>query len=79
MSHAKIAKKFGVGISTVGDIKKNEASIRSFVSSMENMTMNKKGCKVMRLANDQELDEAVLPVVNFFLGEIARICWQGHT
>ena len=51
--------EFGVGTSTVGDIKKNEASIRSFASSMENMAMNKKGRKVMHLANDHELDEAV--------------------
>ena len=54
-SHAKIAKEFVVGTSTVSDIKK-EASVRAFASSMENMAMNKKERKVMHLADDHELD-----------------------
>ena len=57
-SHAKIVDEFGIGTSTVGDIK-DKAKIRSFASAMESMDMNKKGRKVMRLANDDKLDEAV--------------------
>ena len=44
---------------TVGEIKKNEAKITSFASRMDSMDMSKKGRKVMRLVNDDKLDEAV--------------------
>ena len=54
----KIAEEFRGWDSTVGDIKR-EASIRLFASLMENMAMNKKGHKVMRLAIDHKLDETV--------------------
>ena len=55
----QLAEEYGIGSSTVGDIRKNEAKIRSFASTMDSMAMNKKVRKVMRLAYDDRLDEAV--------------------
>ena len=55
----QLAEVYGIGRSTVGDIRKNEAKIRSFASTMDSMAMNKKVRKVMRLAYDDRLDEAV--------------------
>ena len=55
----KIAKEFGIGNSTVTDIKKNESSIRSFVSTMESLSVSSKERKIMRLADDEKVDEAV--------------------
>ena len=46
----------------VGDIKRDEAKIRAFASMMDSMAMSKKGRKVMRLANDDKLDEAVYAI-----------------
>ena len=54
----KLAKQFGIGRSTVHDLK-NEHKLRSFASTMESMAMNKKGRKTMRLADDEKLDEAL--------------------
>ena len=58
-TQAKLAAEFGIGTSTLGFIKRDEAKIRSFASSMESMTISIKGRKVMRLASDEKLDEAV--------------------
>ena len=55
----KIAIEFGIGNSTVTDIKKNESSIRSFVSTMESLSVSSKERKIMRLADDEKVDEAV--------------------
>lgn len=44
---------------TVGDIKKKEAKIRPFASTMDSMDISKKGCMVQRLADDDKLDETV--------------------
>ena len=46
----------------VGDIKRDEAKICAFASTMGSMAMSKKGRKVMRLANDDKLDEAVYAI-----------------
>ena len=51
-----------LALQAVGDIKRNEAKIRAFASTMDSMAMSKKGCKVMRLANDDKLDEAVYAI-----------------
>ena len=55
----KHAAEYGVGRSTIGDIKKSEDKLRAFASTMEGLAMNSKGRKVMRLADDEELDKAV--------------------
>ena len=55
----QLAEEYGIGSSTVGDIRKNEDKIRSFASTMDRMAMNKKVRKVMRLTYDDRLDEAV--------------------
>ena len=41
-----------IGTSTVGEIKKDEAKIRSFASTMDGMAMRKKGYKAMHLSNN---------------------------
>ena len=51
----KVASEFGIGNSTVTDLKK-ELRIRSFVSSMESRSKER---KIMRLAGDEKVDEAV--------------------
>ena len=56
---SKIASEFGIGNSTVTDLKKNESKIRSFVSSMESLSVCLKERKIMRLAEDEKVDEAV--------------------
>ena len=53
------AAEYGVGRSTIGDIKKSEDKLRAFASTMEGLAMNTKGRKVMRLADDEKLDKAV--------------------
>lgn len=55
----QLAEGYGIRSSTVGDIKKNEAKIRSFASTMDSIDMSKKGRKVIQLADDGKLDEAV--------------------
>lgn len=35
---ANLAREFGIGNSTVTDLKKNESTIRSFVSTMESLS-----------------------------------------
>ena len=56
-TQAKLADEYGT--STVGEIKKDEAKIRSFASTTDGMAMSKKGRKVMRLSDDDKLNEAV--------------------
>ena len=55
----KLASEYGIGRSTVGDLKKNEDKIRSFALTMENTAISTKGRKVMRICDDEKLDEAV--------------------
>ena len=55
----KVASEFGIGNSTVTDLKKKESRIQSFVSSMESLSVCSKEHKIMRLADDEKVDEAV--------------------
>ena len=55
----KLAAEHGVGRSTIGDIKKNQEKLKTFGSTMESLAMSSKGRKVMRMADDEKLDEAV--------------------
>ena len=79
-----LALEFGVGTSTVADIKKNEAKIREFVATMDSLSMSVKERKIMRLADDEKLDEAVylcfiqkrslgIPVSGVILSEKATV------
>ena len=58
-TQGKVATEYGVGRSTIGDIKKTQDKLKSFASTMENFAMSLKGRKVMRMADDEKLDEAV--------------------
>ena len=55
---AQLASEYSVGKSTVSDIKKNEEKIRNFATTMDSLAMSKKR-KVMRLADDDKLDQAL--------------------
>ena len=59
VTQEKLATEYRSVCSTEGDIKMNEEKIRSFASTMESMAIIKKGRKVMRLAYDDKVDEAV--------------------
>ena len=57
-SQAKLAGEYGIAKSTVFDIKNNKDKIRNFVGTMDSLAMSKE-CKVMRLADDEQLDRAL--------------------
>jgi len=44
-----IAKDYGIGKSTVSDIKKNEDKLKSFAVGMETFSIDSKSRKIMRL------------------------------
>ena len=54
-----LADEYGIWGSTVGDIKKNEGNIHSFRLTMESVAISKKERKVMHLADNDKIDEAV--------------------
>ena len=51
-TRSKLAEEYGIGRATVTGIKNSETKLQSFASTMESMAM-KKGCKVMRTADDK--------------------------
>ncbi len=55
-SCSSLAKEYGIGISIVCELKKNEEKIRSFFVSMDSQTVAKKR-KSMKNANDVQLDK----------------------
>ena len=58
-SHSRLASQYGIGKSTVRGIKKNEEKIRNFAATMDSLDMNTNKHKVMRLAYDDKLDQAL--------------------
>ena len=58
VSYSIIAEKFGIGKSTVSDLKKNKEKIRGFQREMMDMGM-KRQAKTMRLGDDKQLDRAL--------------------
>ena len=59
----KVGSEFGIGNSTVTDLKKNESRIRSLVSSMESLSVRSKERKIIRLADDEKVNEAVYKLI----------------
>ena len=59
VSQAQLAKEYGIGKTTVFDLKKNEDKIKAFAVSMDNLSVCKKQRKTMRMADDDKLDEAL--------------------
>ena len=53
-----IAERYGVGKSTVSDIKKNRNKILRFQQEMRDMGMSKK-VKVMKVGDDEQHDKAM--------------------
>ena len=49
---------YGLGHSTIGDIKKIQNKLKSFASTMESFAMSSKGRKIMRMADNEKLDLA---------------------
>ena len=60
----KVASEFGIGNSTVTDLKENESRIRSLVSSMESLSICSKERKIMCLASDEKVDKAVYKFIS---------------
>jgi len=58
VSYAIIAEKYGIGRSTVGDIKRNKERILQFKSEMVSMGV-KRTVKVMKVGDDKQLDQAL--------------------
>jgi len=58
-SQEKLASDNGAGRSMISYIKKNEEKLKSYASTMESLSMSLKTKKVMCLADDEKLDEAV--------------------
>ena len=54
-----IAEKYGVGKSTISDIKKNRLKILAFKKKMVDMGLKLKDTKVMKRGNKEKLDKAV--------------------
>ena len=59
----KVPGEFGIGNSTVTDLKKNESRIQLFVSSMESLSVCSKECTIVRLGDDEKVDEAVYKLI----------------
>ena len=53
-----LAEEYGVGKATVCDLKKNEAKIKDFASSLEDQGMSSSR-KIMRLAKDEQVEAAL--------------------
>ena len=58
VSYSEICEKYGIGKSTITTLRQNEAKIREFASTMESTCMSGSR-KVMRLAKDEQLDQAL--------------------
>ncbi len=58
VGYSDLSDKFGIGKSTITTLKKNEAKIREFASTLESKSISGDR-KVMRLAKDKELDQAL--------------------
>lgn len=57
----KLAKEFGIGVSTVGDMKRNAEKIKKFSVTLDKATTSDsaKSRKTMKTADDQELDNVL--------------------
>ena len=86
-SHSIIADRYGIGKSTVGDIKKNKSRLEVFKKKTEDMGMKKACQKVMKFGEYKELDEALHiwfrqqreldhPVSGVILQEKARVLFE---
>ena len=58
VSHTVICEKYGIGRTTVGDIKRNREKILAFKKGMLDMGMTRKA-KVMKLSDNIQLEKAV--------------------
>ena len=54
-----VAHEFGVGRSTIGDIKSSESKLRSFATTMDGLGASSKKRKIMRMSGDDKLGEVL--------------------
>ena len=47
----------------MSDVKKNEDKLKKFAAGMENFSVNSKSRKIMHLAKDDELDQALFSIL----------------
>ena len=57
-SQSRLTSEYGVGKSTITDLKKNESKLHEFVSTAESQGVSSSR-KIMRLAKDEKLEEAL--------------------
>ena len=57
-TQAQLASEYGIGKSTLFNVKKNEEKIQNFATMMDSLAMSKKR-KVMRPADDDRLDQTL--------------------
>ena len=58
VTQARVAEEYNIGQSTITDLKKKEAKLKEFASTLDNQGMSSTR-KIMRLAKDQELEQAL--------------------
>lgn len=58
-SQSQLASEYGIGKFTVGNIKKNEAKIKTFATNNGQFRLDYEATQRMRLANDDELEQAL--------------------
>ena len=86
-SYTIISDKYGIGRSTVADIKKSASKLEAFKKKMVDMGFKKASAKTMKIGDYEKLDEAVyiwfrqqrelnIPVSGAILQEKARILFE---
>ena len=58
VSQAKLAEQYGVGKSTISDIKRSEQKVKEYASTLDSQGVSTSR-KVMRLAKEDKLEEAL--------------------
>ena len=85
--YTSISEKFGIGISTVVDIKKNASKLEAFKKKTVDMGFKKATAKTMKIGDYEKLDEALymwfrqqrelnIPVSGALLQEKARVLFE---
>ena len=86
-SYSTVADKYGIGRSTIADIKKSEGKLRSFKQRMTEMGVKDVKVKAMRIGAHEKLDEGLyiwfrqqrekdVPVTSVLLQEKAKLLYE---
>ena len=89
-SYSTVADKYGIGRTTIADIKKNEGKLRSFKQRMTEMGLKDVKAKTMKIGTHEKLDEGLciwfrqqrekdVPVTGVLLQEKAKLLYERLT